>query len=122
LLSLEADMSKDIVQQLIDLSMRADDSSPSDASMLAHAADEIERLREATKPPAEHDSTCPYVTGTVTRYCTLTPFTLTDEEREAVRGVADFVGELAGFPVADETKVTLKKTAATLRSMLERIK
>jgi hypothetical protein len=27
---------------------------------------------------------CPYVTGSVTRYCTLTPFTLTDEEREAI--------------------------------------
>lgn len=27
---------------------------------------------------------CPYVTGNVTRYCTLTPFTLTDAEREAV--------------------------------------
>lgn len=24
---------------------------------------------------------CPHVTGTTTRYCTLTPFTLTDEER-----------------------------------------
>jgi len=47
---------------------------------------------------------------------------LTDEEREAVRGVADFVSELADFPVADETKTTLKKTATTLRSMLERIK
>jgi hypothetical protein len=39
------------------------------------AAAEIERLR--ARP-------CPYVTGTVTHYCTLTPLTLTDEEREAV--------------------------------------
>ena len=31
---------------------------------------------------------CPYVTGTVTRYCTLTPFTLTDAEREAIREAA----------------------------------
>lgn len=38
-------MSKDIVQQLIDLSMCADDSSPADASMLVQAAGEIERLR-----------------------------------------------------------------------------
>lgn len=30
------------------------------------------------------DSPCPYVTGNVTKYCTLTPFTLTDAEREAV--------------------------------------
>jgi hypothetical protein len=28
---------------------------------------------------------CPYVTGQTTRYCTLTPFTLTDAEREAIR-------------------------------------
>lgn len=46
------------------------------------AADEIERLR--SQP-------CPYVTGTVTQHCTLTPFTLTDEEREAVeRGAGGF--------------------------------
>ena len=32
---------------------------------------------------------CPYVTGTVTRYCTLTPFTLTDAEREAIREACD---------------------------------
>ena len=30
------------------------------------------------------DKPCPYVTGSVTRYCTLTPFSLTDAEREAV--------------------------------------
>jgi hypothetical protein len=39
------------------------------------AAAEIERLR--SQP-------CPYVVGTVTRHCSLTPFTLTDEEREAI--------------------------------------
>ena len=33
---------------------------------------------------SQGDSVCPYITGTVTRYCTLAPFTLTDEEREAV--------------------------------------
>jgi hypothetical protein len=32
---------------------------------------------------------CPYVTGTVTRYCTLTPFTLNDAEREAIEMAAD---------------------------------
>jgi hypothetical protein len=32
---------------------------------------------------------CPYVTGTVTRYCTLTPFTLTDAERTAIAAAAD---------------------------------
>jgi hypothetical protein len=30
------------------------------------------------------DKPCPYVTGSVTRYCTLTPLTLTDEERAAI--------------------------------------
>jgi hypothetical protein len=34
--------------------------------------------------PLYRSPDCPYVTGTVTRYCTLTPFTLTAEEREAI--------------------------------------
>ena len=53
-------------------------------------------------------SDCPYVTGTVTRYCTLTPFTLTDAEREAIRWA---VGD-----VADVTEVPEK----TLRGLLDR--
>ena len=36
---------------------------------------EIDRLRPQP---------CPYVTGNVTKHCTLTPFTLTPKEREAV--------------------------------------
>jgi hypothetical protein len=56
---------------------------------------------------------CPYVTGTVTRYCTLTPFTLTPEEREAIADAADRYAELT--PESAET-------AATLRGLLERIK
>jgi hypothetical protein len=40
------------------------------------------------------ESNCPYVTGTVTRYCTLTPFTLTDAERHCLREVLSiYVGE-----------------------------
>ena len=35
------------------------------------------------------ESDCPYVTGTVTRYCTLTPLTLTDAEREAIEVAAE---------------------------------
>ena len=46
---------------------------------IREAADEIERLR--SQP-------CPYVTGSVTHYCTLTPLTLTDAEREAVEVAA----------------------------------
>lgn len=36
------------------------------------------------RPEDKAEPVCPYVTGTVTRYCTLTPFTLTDAEREAI--------------------------------------
>jgi len=62
------------------------------------AAGEIERLR--SQP-------CPYVTGSVTRYCTLTPFTLTDAEREAI-----------GWAIAATAGVSLR--ANTLRGLLER--
>jgi hypothetical protein len=53
------------------------------------------------------DETCPYVTGTVTQHCTLTPFTLTDAEREAIQWFAHY-----GLP---------ERYAAALRSLLERI-
>jgi hypothetical protein len=73
------------------------------------AAAEIERLR--SQP-------CPHVTGTVTQHCTLTPFTLTDEERGALawgihRLFMRFRGE--GDPVID-------RDLATLRGLLERLK
>jgi len=55
---------------------------------------------------------CPYVTGTVTRYCTLTPFTLTDAEREAIADAADRYASVT--PESAET-------AATLRGLLERM-
>jgi hypothetical protein len=51
--------------------------------------------------------TCPHITGTVTRYCTLTPFTLTDEEREAIEWYAGY-GRDGLF-------------ASTLRGLLERL-
>ena len=53
---------------------------------------------------------CPYVTGTVTRYCTLTPFTLTDAEREAIVVAAAW---LQAHP---------SHHAATLRGLLDRTK
>jgi hypothetical protein len=53
---------------------------------------------------------CPYVTGSVTRYCTLTPFTLTDEEREAIKESIQFA-----FPASHPT-------ATTLRNLLQRTK
>jgi len=66
------------------------------------------------------ESDCPYVTGTVTKYCTLTPLTLTDAEREAIEraccslgGVIDNSAECAEWD-ADARK--------TLLSLLERTK
>lgn len=64
---------------------------------------EIERLR--SRP-------CPYVTGAVTQHCTLTPFTLTDAEREAVEKAARLSSDW-GPEWADHT--------ATLRGLLERV-
>ena len=66
--------------------------------LFEEAAAEIERLR--SQP-------CPYVTGSVTRYCTLTPLTLTDAEREAIRFAAVVYEQ--GGRAAD---------AATLRRLL----
>lgn len=54
---------------------------------------------------------CPYATGSVTRYCTLTPFTLTDAEREAVERFANYGYSPDGVP---------GRMAATLRGLLER--
>ena len=62
----------------------------------------------STRGEGTSHSECPYVTGTVTRYCTLTPFTLTDAEREAIEYFAGF-------------QWTIVKTHAdTLRGLLER--
>jgi len=57
---------------------------------------------------------CPYITGNVTRYCTLTPFTLTDAEREAIALVVRDYGDLGNDDEACE------QIAATLRALLER--
>ena len=48
---------------------------------------------------------CPYVAGETTKYCTLTTFTLTDEEREAV---AYYLGTGGPYNV-DRTLVSLLK-------------
>ena len=58
---------------------------------------------------------CPYVTGTVTRYCTLTPFTLTNAEREAVRDAADAYAD-------NDDDADCERIAATLRGLLDRTK
>ena len=56
---------------------------------------------------------CPYVTGTVTRYCTLTPFTLTDAEREAIGVAAKAYADNDG----DDSRAGI---AAALFGLLER--
>lgn len=57
---------------------------------------------------------CPYVTGKTTRYCTLTPFTLTDEEREAVRTAMNAFAE-------DNANPECAAIEATLWGLLERL-
>jgi hypothetical protein len=69
------------------------------------AAAEIERLR--SQP-------CPYVTGTVTQHCTLTPFTLTDEEREAIEKAIGRELDAEWYGGPEPERVT------TLRTLLER--
>jgi hypothetical protein len=70
------------------------------------AADEIERLRNGAVERRETVQ-CPHVVGKTTQYCSLTPFTLTDEERAALHWFAHY-----GLP---------EHRSATLRSLLERL-
>jgi hypothetical protein len=78
----------------------------------AAACREIASLRQASA----QDIVCPHVVGTTTQYCSLTPFTLTDEEREAV--------EVAIKSLLDDPYdgAPISPHAATLRSLLERMK
>lgn len=74
------------------------------------AANEIERLRARL---------CPYVTGSVTRYCTLTPFTLTGQEREAIAaGLGSLESLYADAPPV--SRPIYDAHAPTLRGLLER--
>lgn len=59
---------------------------------LAAARSEIERLRNGAVEVRE-TVTCPHVVGKTTLRCSLTPFTLTDEEREAVCMAMNAYGE-----------------------------
>ena len=72
------------------------------------AADEIERL---------WSQPCPYVTGRVTKYCTLSSPALTDAEREAV----DRVAGLCAWRAAAKTNELAGQDAATLRGLLDRL-
>jgi len=67
-------------------------------------------------------SDCPYVTGTVTRYCTLTPFTLTDEEREALaNGASSLESEAMREGTSLGATAYMRQHAASLRSLLTRL-
>lgn len=80
-------------------------------NLFEEAAAEIERLR--SQP-------CPYVTGTVTQHCTLTPFTLTGQEREAVRSA---IGWIESPSIEDESMPEdYLPITDTLRGLLERTK
>ena len=69
----------------------------------------------AAKRDTSDDAECPYVVGTTTLHCSLTPFTLTDEEREAIEFALDRLrGTLRGNEECEH--------AESLRSLLERTK
>ncbi len=57
--------------------------------------------------------TCPYVVGRTTQHCSLTPFTLTDDEREAIR-------EAAGAYFDNDDDSECARLAATLHGLLTR--
>ena len=97
----------DLTDRLRRLSISTDALPASD--LMEEAADEIDRLR--SQP-------CPYVTGNVTKHCTLTPFTLTDAEREAVeRGYCSLLGV---EDMSAECSRWDAEAADTLRGLLER--
>ncbi len=62
-----------------------------------------------------NEQTCPYVVGRTTLHCSLTPFTLTDAEREAVEwaigATARMYDDADGGPIRREA----------LRGLLERL-
>jgi hypothetical protein len=77
---------------------------------------------DPTSTPSEgtRQAECPYVTGTVTRYCTLTPLSLTDAEREAVERAAGAMAKAAESRGEIQAAWYLVDDADTLRGLLER--
>lgn len=94
------------------LAFAADGSESAVAVMHRDEADEIAARHGWHVAPLYRSPDCPYVTGTVTRYCTLTPFTLTDAERFVLREVRD--------AYADEDDVKCNEIAAVIDRLLER--
>lgn len=78
---------------------------------MVDAADEIERLRAAVAT-----ETCPYVVGRTTLHCSLTPLTLTDEEREAIELAA------GDYIYHQDPGGRAQHIRATLLGLLERTK
>jgi hypothetical protein len=95
----------------------ADDGSESGVTALnREAVEEVAVKLGWHVAPLYRSPDCPYVTGTVTRYCTLTPLTLTDAEREAIQwAVATLNAEAALGDGEFESR-----QADTLRGLLER--
>ena len=99
------------------------------AGAITAAADEIEKLRMAIRLLADQDATlsviggnvnvdmdCPYVTGNTTRYCTLTPFTLTKDELEAIKSAIAACEDITYGSATDQ------EAADTLKALLARTK
>lgn len=81
--------------------------------MFDDAADEIERLRRQVSQQ-ENSTNCPHVVGKTTQHCSLTPFTLTDEECEAI-------AEAVGAYNDNDDDEECAKIAATLHGLLKRL-
>ncbi len=62
----------------------------------------------------QEPQTCPYVVGRTTLHCSLTPFTLTAEEREAIR-------EAVGAYNDNDDDEECARIAATLHGLLKRL-
>ena len=82
--------------------MRPDPATCRDPDLLAAEVRRLQAVFNSGEP-------CPYVTGTVTRYCTLTPFTLTDAEREAVAWAVS-AAEDCQHPADDALRGLMERT------------
>jgi hypothetical protein len=89
--------------------MQPDSYSVFASRMLAEKMQELCAGGEIV-PLYSQPQTCPYVVGRTTLHCSLTPLTLTDEEREAIEESIQFA-----FPSSHPT-------ATTLRNLLQRTK
>jgi len=75
-------------------------------------------------PLYRQSQTCPHVVGITTQYCSLTPFTLADEERDEIEGIVSDFKEIAEF---NEERChphyaeKARRRAAMLIGLLERL-